>query len=76
MKFAARIHHFITFKSIPSTCDCLWSFPPNKIENLTHLSSITSAQKGEGGGVVGGQRIEFNMVLEKEWNPQSSPMRL
>ena len=39
MKFTQKMHQSVTFQATSSTCSCLYSFPPNKIE---HLSSWTS----------------------------------
>ena len=48
MKFTQKMHQSVTFLATSSTCSCLYSFPPNKMDER---SSITSAHKGvEAGG--------------------------
>ena len=39
MKFTQKMHQSVTFQATSSTCSCLYSFPPNKIENLSSWTS-------------------------------------
>ena len=66
MKFTQKMHQSATFQVTSSTCSCLYSFPPNKIENLSSWTSEVVSQVltkgwrlgGGGWGVeVGGWRL-------------------
>ena len=56
MKFTQKMHQSVTFQATSSTCSCLYSFPPNKIENLSSWTSevvsrvLTKGWRVEGGG--------------------------
>ena len=39
MKFTQKMHQSVTFQATSSTCRCLYSFPLNKIENLSSWTS-------------------------------------
>ena len=65
MKFTQKMHQSVTFQVTSSTCSCLYSFPPNKIENLSSWTSevvsrvLTKGWRSGGGGrgvEVGGWR--------------------
>ena len=67
MKFTQKMHQSVTFQATSSTCSCLYSFPPNKIENLSSWTSevvsrvLTKGWRVEVGGwrvEVGGWRVE------------------
>ena len=66
MKFTQKMHQSVTFQATSSTCSCLYSFPPNKIENLSSWTSevvsrvLTKGWRLGGGGwgvEVGGWRL-------------------
>ena len=57
MKFTQKMHQSVTFQATSSTCSCLYSFPPNKIENLSSWTSEVVSRvlrhkgvEAEGGG--------------------------
>ena len=60
MKFTQKMHQSVTFQATSSTCSCLYSFPPNKIENLSSWTSevvsrvLTKGWRLGGGGVEAG----------------------
>ena len=57
MKFTQKMHQSITFQTTSSTCSCLYSFPPNKIENLSSwMSEVVSQVLTKGWGVAGWTR--------------------
>ena len=72
MKFTQKIHQCITFQATPSTCSCLQSFLPNKIENLSSWTSEVVSQvltKGwrVGVGGVGWVRVRPQMEADHDW---------
>ena len=62
MKFTQKMHQSVTFQATSSTCSCLYSFPPKKIENLSSWTSevvsrvLTKGWRLGGGGVEAGGR--------------------
>ena len=65
MKFTQKMHQSVTFQATSSTCSCLYSFPPNKIENLSSWTSevvsrvLTKGWRlgGGGWGVAGRAKV-------------------
>ena len=79
MKFTQKMHQSVTFRDTSSTCSCLYSFPPNKIENLSSWTSevvsrvLTKGWRlgGGGWGVAGGQEIDLKMEADHDWTPDT-----
>ena len=81
MKFTQKMHQSVTFQATSSTCSCLYSFPPNKIENLSSWTSEVVSRvltKGwrlgggvEAGGWRGGQKIGLKMEADHDWSPDT-----
>ena len=82
MKFTQKMHQSVTFQATSSTCSCLYSFPPNKIENLSSWTSevvsrvLTKGWRLGGGGVEaggwrGGQEIDLKMEADHDWSPDT-----
>ena len=84
MKFAQKMHKSVTFQATSSTCSCLYSFPPNKIENLSSWTSKVVSRlltKGwrlggggwgmEAGGWWGGKEIDLKMEADHDWSPDT-----
>ena len=76
MKFTQKMHQSVTFQATSSTCSCLYSFPPNKIENLSSWTSevvsrvLTKGWRG-GGGWRGGQKLDLKMEADHDWSPDT-----
>ena len=72
MKFTQKMHQSVTFQATSSTCSCLYSFPPNKIENLSSWTSevvsrvLTKGWRLGGGGwrEAGGWRVAGGWGVE------------
>ena len=83
MKFTQKMYQSVTFQATSSTCSCLYSFSPNKIENLSSWTSVVSRvlTKGwrlggggwgvETGGWRGGQAIDLKMEADHDWSPDT-----
>ena len=75
MKFTQKMHQSVTFQATSSTCSCLYSFPPNKIENLSSWTSeVVSRVLTKGwrlGGWRGGQEIDLKMEADHDWSPDT-----
>ena len=57
MKFTQKMYQSITFQATSSTCSCLQSFLPDKIENMSSWTNEVVSRvltKGWGGGGGGG----------------------
>ena len=66
MKLTQKMHQSVTFQATSSSCSCLYSFPPNKIETLSSWTSevvsrvLTKGWRLGGGGwgvEAGGWRL-------------------
>ena len=84
MKFTQKMHQSVTFQVTSSTCSCLYSFPPNKIENLSSWTSevvsrvLTKGWRSGGGGRGvevggwrGGQKLDLKMEADHDWSPDT-----
>ena len=84
MKFTQKMHQSVTFQATSSTCSCLYSFPPNKIENLSSWTSEVVSRvltKGwrlggggwgvEAGGWRGEQKLDIKMEADHDWSPDT-----
>ena len=77
MKFTQKMHQSVIFQATSSTCSCLYSFPPNKIENLSSWTSevesrvLTKGWGVGGGGWRGGQEIDLKMEADHNWSPDT-----
>ena len=70
MKFTQKMDQSITFQATSSTCSCLWSFPPHKIENLSSWTSeVVSRVLTK--GWRGGQEIDLKMEAGHDWSPDT-----
>ena len=74
MKFTEKMHQSVTFQATSSTCSCLYSFPPNKIENLSSWTSEVVSRvltKGWRQGWRGEQEIDLKMEADHDWSPDT-----
>ena len=66
---------YLTFQATSSTCSCLYSFPPNKIENLSSWTSEVVSRvltNGvEAGEWRGGQKIGLKMEADHDRSPDT-----
>ena len=69
MKFTQKMHQSVTFQATSSTCSCLYSFPPNKIENLSSWTSEVVSRVLKKGRWRGGQEIDLKMEADHDWSP-------
>ena len=58
------MHQSVTFQATSSTCSCLYSFPPNKIETLSSWTSeVVSRVLTKGWRLGGGWGVEAGWRL-------------